>query len=130
MNYLLILALREYGSFYRESCLVPCPDNAAEMINLNQVADDLSQRLISIFEKNESGDRKVFSDQSIYSEDPHFKDLMLFYEYFHGDTGRGVGASHQTGWTGVIAGLIQDISERKTASGKVPLVKTKTFMTA
>lgn len=130
MNYLLILALREYGSFYRESCLVPCPHNADAMINLNQVADDLSQLLISIFEKNESGDRKVFSNQSIYSEDPHFKDLILFYEYFHGDTGRGVGASHQTGWTGVIANLIHDLSDRTISNGKPKTGKTKSFIPA
>jgi hypothetical protein len=107
MNYLLIYSLRQYASFYGNSFKVNCPGNSSDMVDLYQVANEISARLISIFEKDKSGARKVFGDNPLYQQDPHFNDLILFYEYFHGDSGRGVGASHQTGWTGVIADLIQ-----------------------
>ena len=74
------------------------------------VAIDIANRLVSIFRKDETGNRPVNDNYSLYRDDPFFKDLVLFYEYFHGDTARGVGASHQTGWTGVVAELIQRIS--------------------
>ncbi|MEP7323927.1 MAG: glucosidase [Saprospiraceae bacterium] len=129
MNYLLIQALREFGSFYKESFTVSAPGQTQGRNDLNQVADDLSQRLISIFEADEQGARKVFGDQSIYREDPHFKDLVLFYEYFHGDTGSGVGASHQTGWTGLIADLISTVAERRKNTLKPATKKLKSIAT-
>ena len=80
---------------------------------LGEVADELSRRLISNFEADENGHRPCHGDEERYASDPHFKELVLFYEYFHGDTARGVGASHQTGWTGVVAELISRCGMKK-----------------
>ncbi len=106
MNYLLIRALGTYGTFYGAGYMTEFPAKSGNQIDLNQVADALSKRLISIFEKDEHGHRAVNGDEKIYTENPHFQDLILFYEYFHGDTAKGIGASHQTGWTGLVADLI------------------------
>lgn len=108
MNYLLIEALREFDKFYNREIQVACPADAHNLCQLGQVADDISNNLIHIFEKDEQGSRKVHALHPIYQTDPHFQELILFYEYFHGDNGRGVGASHQTGWTGLVAKLLQD----------------------
>ena len=80
------------------------------LLNLQKVSQEISKRLVSSFQKDETGHRPVNDYFTIYRDDPNFKDLVLFYEYFHGDSGRGVGASHQTGWTGVIAELINRTS--------------------
>lgn len=106
MNYLLVMALRQYAEYYDSK--VEYPTNSGNYIMLSEVATALSKRLISIFERDEYGNRPVNDHSEIYRSDPHFKDLILFYEYFHGDTGRGVGASHQTGWTGLVATLINE----------------------
>ena len=106
MNYLLIQALQEYYSYFKNDFKVECPTGSGNWMHLGEVADELSRRLISVFEKDENGRRPCHGDEYRYANDPYFKDLVLFYEYFHGDTARGVGASHQTGWTGVVAELI------------------------
>ena len=111
MNYLIIQSLKEYHKYYGKSFKIGCPTGNKKMVDLNAVAKDISNQLISIFSNTGSNGRKVHSDHPIYKEDPNFKDLVLFYEYFHGDTGRGVGATHQTGWTGVVAELIDDITK-------------------
>jgi hypothetical protein len=77
---------------------------------LDQVADNLCRRLIGLFLRNEDGRRPVFGDYEKFQSDPHFRDLILFHEYFDGETGRGVGASHQTGWTGLVANLIAQLA--------------------
>ena len=89
---------------------VACPTGGSKEVDMGQVAKDISNHLISIFEEKAGSGRPVHADHPIYKNDPHFKDLILFYEYFHGDTGRGVGATHQTGWTGVVAELINSVS--------------------
>ncbi len=109
MNYLLVESLYKYYDYYQDNFKVEYPTGSGVFFNLKQVAEELSKRLIGIFEKNEQGVRKVHGAYDIYAKDPHFKDLILFYEYFHGDNGRGVGASHQTGWTGVVADMIQRV---------------------
>jgi hypothetical protein len=109
MNYLLVSSLRKYYTHYGDDFKVECPTGSGNFMNLNQVADELSMRLVSNFQQKEDGSRPIHALDPIYQSDPHFKDLVLFYEYFHGDTGRGVGASHQTGWTGVVAELIDQI---------------------
>lgn len=109
MNFLLIQSLREYHQYYGDECMVEYPTGSGNLMDLGQVADELSKRMISIFRKDETGRRPVHGDDERYRNDPHFKDLILFYEYFHGDNGRGVGASHQTGWTGVVAALADEI---------------------
>jgi hypothetical protein len=98
--------LQTYGAYYTKSCHAEYPAGSGNIINLNDAAHEISRRLISIFKKDANGNRPVNDGISRYQNDPYFKDLVLFYEYFHGDTARGVGASHQTGWTGVVAELI------------------------
>jgi hypothetical protein len=110
MNYLLVLALQQYGDYYKDECKVEYPTGSGREIELDEVSVELSKKLVSIFLKDENGHRPVNDKVTIYQTDPHFKDLVLFYEYFHGDTARGVGASHQTGWTGVIAELINRVA--------------------
>ncbi len=105
MNYLLIHSLKKYAFYFGEELKVEYPTGSGSMYTLDQVADMLSQRLISIFQKRSDGNRPV-NDNNPFYRDPHFEDLILFYEYFHGDSARGVGASHQTGWTGLVAELI------------------------
>ena len=88
-----------------------CSDGVCHNLNLGEVAENISQHLISIFIMDKEKGRPVHADHSIYTTDPHFKDLILFYEYFHGDSGRGVGATHQTGWTGIVANLIDEVTK-------------------
>jgi hypothetical protein len=106
VNYILLDALREFDSYYGDTLQVEFPAETGQLRTLGEVADEISKLLISIFQKDEQGERPVNGGISKYRDDPHFKDLILFFEYFHGDNGRGLGASHQTGWTGVIAQLI------------------------
>ena len=106
MNYLLIKALQTYHSYYGDQVQVEFPTGSGHNITLGEAASMLAQRLIGIFQPDENGHRPVNGEESRYATDPYFKDLVLFYEYFHGDNSRGVGASHQTGWTGVVADLI------------------------
>ena len=112
MNYLFIQALREYYSYCGENLKFEYPTGNNNAMDLKEISNELSKRLIKIFEKDSNGNRPVHAlHQSKYA-DEHFKDLILFYEYFHGDTGRGVGASHQTGWTALIANLINEMEEK------------------
>ncbi|HKK74579.1 MAG TPA: hypothetical protein VJ953_05885 [Saprospiraceae bacterium] len=108
MNYILLDALREFDSYYGETLQVEFPADTGQLQTLGTIADKISRMLISIFRKNEAGERPVNDQIDLYRDDPHFQDLILFFEYFHGDNGRGLGASHQTGWTGVIAQLIDE----------------------
>ena len=111
MNYLIIESLREFHKYYGKEVIMDCSDGVCHNLNLGEVAENISQHLISIFTMDKKKGRPVHSDHSIYTTDPHFKDLILFYEYFHGDTGRGVGATHQTGWTGIVANLIDEVTK-------------------
>jgi hypothetical protein len=106
MNYMLIQALRNYHAYYGDDFKVECPTGSGKWMNLEEVARELSIRLLRIFARDDQGNRAVNGLDATRYRDEHFRDLVLFYEYFHGDNGRGVGASHQTGWTGVIAELI------------------------
>ncbi|MEZ4959745.1 MAG: glucosidase [Saprospiraceae bacterium] len=112
MNYMLIYALREYHGYFKDGFKVECPTGSGNWMELGEVADELSRRLVSIFERDEIHRRPCHGNEERYMLDPHFKDLVLFYEYFHGDTARGVGASHQTGWTGVVAELINHCGKK------------------
>ncbi len=104
-NYLLIESLREYYKYYGDSLKLEFPTGSGVEMNLDEIANELFKRLISIFTLDENGNRPVNNNEELY-KDEHFKDLVLFYEYFHGDNSRGIGASHQTGWTGIVAKLI------------------------
>ena len=107
-NYLLVKALKRYHQFYGDTLKLEFPTGSGVMMDLNQISNELAKRLVSIFTKNENGDRPVHSDAKEFYSRSENRDLLLFYEYFHGDTSRGVGASHQTGWTAVVAELIND----------------------
>ena len=106
INYLLIGSLRRFHDYYGEDFRIEHPTGSGQFLSLREIADELAQRLIRIFARGEDGRRPLFGDQEKLQGDPHFRDHLLFYEYFHGDVGRGVGASHQTGWTGLAANLI------------------------
>ncbi len=106
VNYLLIEALTCFGEVYGDTFLVECPAGSGHMRTLAQVADELSRRLVSTFLPGSDGRRAAFGDSALFQSDPHFKNHLLFHEYFHGDTGAGLGASHQTGWTALVANLI------------------------
>jgi len=106
INYLFIESLKKYYTYYGESLKVEFPTGSNHFINLREVAQKLAQRISGIFIRDEEGKRPVHGDSEKYQNDPHFKDLVLFYEYFHGDTCKGIGASHQTGWTALVAEMI------------------------
>jgi len=82
------------------------PHPLGQYLTLQQIADHLSERLVRLFRRDEAGKRPIYGDNALLQNDPHFRDYLLFYEYFHGDNGRGLGAPHQTGWTGLIAKLL------------------------
>jgi hypothetical protein len=111
VNYLLIESLQKFHHFYRDGLKVSCPTGSGHMLNLWQVAAELSRRLTRIFLRGEDGRRPVHGGTEEFQRDPHWRDLVLFYEYFHGDDGAGIGASHQTGWTGLVAKLLQQSGE-------------------
>ncbi|HEX9195709.1 MAG TPA: hypothetical protein VF854_06780, partial [Azonexus sp.] len=92
---------------YGEELKVECPTGSGQALSLDQVADELTRRLTRIFRRDGQGDRPIWGGTDKLRSDPHFHDHILFYEYFHGDSGRGMGASHQTGWTGLVAKLLQ-----------------------
>ncbi len=111
LNYLIINSLRKYYKYYGDKYTFEFPAGSGEKLNLKQIANQLTRRLLKIFEINDSGKYQYHaSDQSCWSQD-HFKEHHLFYEFFHGDTGQGLGASHQTGWTALIANLLLEMDE-------------------
>jgi hypothetical protein len=107
VNYLLIEALERYHHFYGDSLKVECPTGSGQLMDLGEVARELARRLSRIFLPDEHGHRPCHGGDARYADDPAFQDLVLFHEYFDGDTGRGVGASHQTGWTGLVIRLLE-----------------------
>jgi hypothetical protein len=111
VNYLIVEALRKFHRYYGPDFKVECPTGSGVYMSLAEVADEIARRLASIFLPDTTGRRPVYGHAERMQNDPHFKDHLLFYEYFHGDSGRGVGASHQTGWTGLIADLLRKRSE-------------------
>ena len=108
INYLLIKSLKKYHQFYGDSLKVQFPSESGNWMNLDEVSNALANRLVSIFQADESGNRPVHADHAWFYSRPENRDLILFYEYFHGDTLQGLGASHQTGWTAVVAELINN----------------------
>jgi hypothetical protein len=107
VNYLLIEALERYHHFYGDALRVECPTGSGRLMNLAEVARELADRLTRVFLPDAQGLRPCHAGERRYADDPHWRDLILFYEYFHGDDGRGVGASHQTGWTALVARLLE-----------------------
>ena len=113
INYLIIRSIRRYATFYQDTLLVECPTGSGNLMNLEQVADELTKRVTSLFEKDEDGKRRSNAEYNYFYQRAENQDLVLFYEYFHGDNGKGLGASHQTGWTAVVADLIKQMNRKK-----------------
>jgi len=107
VNYLIIESLQRFHYYYGEDFKVEYPTNSGQYLSLNDIGNELIKRLNKLFLKDADGKRPVFGESALFQTNPDFFNYILFYEYFHGDSGRGVGASHQTGWTGLIAKLIQ-----------------------
>jgi len=107
VNVLLIRALMQYYLYYGDNFRIECPTGSGKAMNLFEVAREIADRLTRIFLRNETGRRPVFGGAEKFQSDPYWRDHLLFYEYFHGDNGAGIGASHQTGWTGLVAPLIE-----------------------
>ncbi len=113
VNFLLIEALERYHHFYGDTLKVECPTGSGVMMNLGEVATEIAARLCRLFTRDEASRRPAHGNDDVYANDPHFKDLILFYEYFHGDDGRGIGASHQTGWTALVATCLERVAARR-----------------
>jgi len=116
MNYLIIEGLKRYHHFYGDQLTVECPTGSGVRMTLGEVAEELERRLVSLFMPDAHGRRPCHGDSVRYARDPEFRDLVLFYEYFHGDDGRGLGASHQTGWTALAANLIERVAANRRMS--------------
>jgi hypothetical protein len=113
INYLLIESLQKYHRYYGDDFKVECPTGSGRYLTLDEIASELSQRLIRLFTPDATGRRPYNGGQAKFNHDPHWRDYLLFYEYFQGDDGAGLGASHQTGWTGLVAKLIQQQGETR-----------------
>jgi hypothetical protein len=111
VNFLLIESLQKFHYFLGDNYKVECPTGSGKTANLWQVAGEISQRLTRIFSRDADGKRPVFGGTEKFQRDPNWRDLIPFHEYFHGDNGAGIGASHQTGWTALVAKLIQQYGE-------------------
>ena len=116
VNYLLIQALRRLGEYYGQDMKVECPTGSGQFVDLDETANEISGRIVSIFRRDESGRRPVLGPNQYFQADANWRDLLPFHEYFHGDSGAGVGASHQTGWTALVACLIFDLAESRAAA--------------
>ncbi len=126
LNYLLIEALERYGHFYGDTLRVECPVGSGTMLTLEEVARELASRLTRIFLPAADGQRPVHGDESRYATDDAWSDLVLFYEYFHGDSGRGVGASHQTGWTALVTRCLETVAADRHANAPVATPRSAT----
>ena len=118
VNYLIIESLRKFHSYYGDDFKVECPSGSGINLSIREVADELTRRLNSLVLRDQTGKRAVLGDDARLQNDPHFRDYIPFYEYFHGDNGRGVGASHQTGWTGLLAALMVMPEAKRTQQNR------------
>jgi hypothetical protein len=107
VNVLILRSLLNFYLYYGDDFKVECPTGSGKLMNLFEVNREISRRLISTFTRDAEGRRPVYGGTDKFQNDPHWRDYILFYEYFHGDNGAGLGASHQTGWTGLVASLIE-----------------------
>jgi hypothetical protein len=113
VNFLLVESLQKFHHYLGDDFKVEFPTGSGNLLTLWEVSGELSRRMTNIFLQDANGRRPVFGNQEKFQTDPHWRDLVLFHEYFHGDSGAGVGASHQTGWTGVITKLMQQSGESR-----------------
>jgi len=114
VNFLLVESLRRFHEFYGNSLTVECPAGSGRRMNLSEIADELCRRLLSLFQRDGDGKRPVYGRLKKFQNDPHWRDYIQFYEYFHGDSGAGIGASHQTGWTALVVALAAQCSKGET----------------
>jgi hypothetical protein len=132
VNALIIRALLQYHAYYGDAFTIECPTGSGQRLTLYEVAAELSRRLSSIFLRDQQGQRPVYGGSGKFQDDPHWRDLLLFYEYFHGDNGAGLGASHQTGWTGLVARLMHlfgtTSSEQVVELGKAAMVERRVVL--
>ncbi len=117
INYLLIESLQKFYHYYGDDFRLECPTGSENYLTLNEIADELSQRMIKLFTRDSKGKRAFFGKNETMQHDPYWRDYILFYEFFHGDNGTGLGASHQTGWTGLVAKLVEQQGEKAHQSG-------------
>jgi Glycosyl hydrolase family 63 C-terminal domain len=120
LNFLIIDSLLKFYNYYGDDYEIEYPTNSGNVMTVREAAVSVAERLISIFQRDKKGNIPVYTSNKLFQDDPHFKDLYLFYEYFNGDTGDGLGAAHQTGWTGLVADLIEHTSVHKIKFGNVP----------
>jgi hypothetical protein len=116
INHLIIESLRKFDYYYGGEFSIEYPTGSGNYVTMDLIAKELSLRCIKLFLPDENGNRPVFAHYEKFQKDPHFKDHILFYEYFHGDSGRGLGASHQTGWTGLVAEMIHKFYKTESPS--------------
>jgi hypothetical protein len=121
VNFLLIQALRRFHEYYHDSMRVECPTGSGQLMTLDEISDEISRRLVSTFQRDANGRRPVFGANEKFQSDPHWRDYVPFHEYFHGDTGVGVGASHQTGWTALVTKMIADLALKQKAADETSL---------
>ncbi|MEI9957367.1 MAG: hypothetical protein WDM90_13985 [Ferruginibacter sp.] len=122
INYLIIRSIKKYGEFYGNNLKVECPIGSGNMLNLIEVAELLTKRVVSLFAKDDKGERKSYGEYNWFYNKPGNENLVLFYEYFHGDSGAGLGASHQTGWTSLVADLIGNKEVPMEELGPLPII--------
>jgi len=123
INFMIIQSIRRYGEFYGETLQVEYPTRSGNKMTLCQVADQLTERVIGLFQKDEEGKRRLYGKHNDFYQQAENEDLVLFYEYFHGDNGSGLGASHQTGWTALVAELISEYGNSKRIAASSSTVK-------
>ena len=111
MNALIVRALLQYYMYYGDAFTIECPTGSGRKMTLYQVAEEITRRLTSIFLQGVDGRRPVYGALEKFQRDPHWRDVVMFHEYFHAETGKGLGASHQTGWTALVAKLLQQSGE-------------------
>lgn len=121
INYIIIQSIKKYGEFYDGTLTIEYPTNSGYFMELKEVAVELTKRVISLFELDEKNERRLHGNENWFYSKPENKDLILFYEYFHGDSGRGLGASHQTGWTALLAELINEVADTLPKEGQQPV---------
>jgi hypothetical protein len=118
INYLLIEALERYHHYYGDSLKVECPTGSGRLMTLGEVSHELAARLCRLFTADAEGRRPCHGDDARFSESPNWKDLVLFHEYFNGDSGRGHGASHQTGWTALVTRCLEKVAVPHSATSR------------
>ncbi len=120
VNFLLIESLQRFHSYYGDDFKVECPVGSGMLLHLGEVAAELARRLCRLFLRDEAGHRPVFGDSALEQNDVNFKDNVLFYEFFNGDTGKGLGAAHQTGWTALVGMLMRTYPTAYTTEAQPP----------